>query len=161
MIKSTGFEFQKTELPQDFLLYRNSSQITTLAQYVHYLHGCRDGRRISTLLGPQGLGPFSIPDSLRSRFYQSSRTKFLKGLENWKISYFKNSHPCHTQYSSDSKRRPQKLKKSPTCFDITVVFTLQRRNKLEIFSKFCGLLRKAELQQFYFLGYFSLFLNHT
>ena len=47
------------------------NKITTLAQYVHRLHGCRDGRRISTLLGPQGLGPFSLPDFLRSKFYQS------------------------------------------------------------------------------------------
>ena len=42
-------------------------------------------------------------------------------------------------------RRPQNLKKSPTCFDKTVVFTQQRQNKWEIFSNFCGLFRKAEL----------------
>ena len=29
---STGFEFQKAELPQDFLLYRNSSQIPFIPQ---------------------------------------------------------------------------------------------------------------------------------
>ena len=38
-----------------------------------------------------------------------------------------------------------KFEKSPTCFDKTVVFTLQHQDKWEIFSKFCGLFRKAEL----------------
>ena len=42
-------------------------------------------------------------------------------------------------------RRPQNLKKSPTCFDTTAVFTQQRQNKWEIFSNFCGLSRKAGL----------------
>jgi len=31
-------------------------------------------------------------------------------------------------------RRPQSLKKSPTCFDKTVVFTQYHQNKWEIFS---------------------------
>ena len=42
-------------------------------------------------------------------------------------------------------RRPQNLKKSPTCFDKTVVFKQQHQNKWEIFSNFCGLFRKAGL----------------
>ena len=36
MIKSTGFEFQKAELPQDFWLYRNSSQILTQSICTQY-----------------------------------------------------------------------------------------------------------------------------
>ena len=43
-------------------------------------------------------------------------------------------------------RRPQNLKKTPICFDKTVVFTQYRQNKWEIFSNFCGLLTKAELK---------------
>ena len=42
-------------------------------------------------------------------------------------------------------RRPQNLKKPSAYFDKTAVFTQQRQNKWEIFSIFCGLLRKAEL----------------
>ena len=37
------------------------------------------------------------------------------------------------------------LQKSPTCFDKTAVFTQWCQTKWEIFSNFCGLLRKAEL----------------
>ena len=44
-------------------------------------------------------------------------------------------------------RRPKNLKKSPTCFDKTAVFTQQGQSKLEIFQNVCGLLRKAELYQ--------------
>ena len=40
-------------------------------------------------------------------------------------------------------RMPQKLKKSPTSFDKTVVVTQYRQNKWEIFSNFCGLFRKT------------------
>ena len=47
-------------------------------------------------------------------------------------------------------RRPQNLKKSPTCFDKTVVFTQYHQNKREIFSYFCGLFRKTELNERYF-----------
>ena len=42
-------------------------------------------------------------------------------------------------------RRPQNLKKSPTFFDKTAVFTQQCQNKWEIFSNFCCLFRKAGL----------------
>ena len=42
-------------------------------------------------------------------------------------------------------RRPQNLKKPPECFDKTVAFTQYCQNKWEIFSNFCGLLRKVEL----------------
>ena len=42
-------------------------------------------------------------------------------------------------------RRPKSLKKSPTCFDKTVVFSQKRQNKWEIFSNFCGLFRKTEV----------------
>ena len=42
-------------------------------------------------------------------------------------------------------RRPQNWKKSPTCFDKTAVFTQLCQNKWEIFSNFCGLLKKVEL----------------
>ena len=47
-------------------------------------------------------------------------------------------------------RRAQNLKKSPTCFDKTAVFTQQRQNKWEIFSIHCGLLRKPKLYYYYF-----------
>ena len=42
-------------------------------------------------------------------------------------------------------RRPKNLKKYPTCFDKTIVFTQYRQNKWEIFSNFCCLFRKAGL----------------
>ena len=42
-------------------------------------------------------------------------------------------------------RRPQNLKKSLICFDKLAVFTQKRKNKCEIFSNFCGLLKKTEL----------------
>ena len=42
-------------------------------------------------------------------------------------------------------RRPQNLKKSPTGFGKTAGFNQQRQNKWAIFSKFCGLFRKAGL----------------
>ena len=45
----------------------------------------------------------------------------------------------------DIMRRLQNLKKSPTCFDNTVVFIQQRQNKWDIFSNLCGLFRRAEL----------------
>ena len=41
--------------------------------------------------------------------------------------------------------KPQNLKKCPTCFDKTAVFTQQRQNKWEIISNFCGVFRKAGL----------------
>ena len=39
-------------------------------------------------------------------------------------------------------RRPQNLKKSPTCFDRIAVFTQQRQNKWEIFFKFLWTFQK-------------------
>ena len=55
-------------------------------------------------------------------------------------------------------RRPKNLKKSPTCFDKTAVFTQQGQSKLEIFQNVCGLLRKAELYQNNFLRYNTIFV---
>ena len=49
-------------------------------------------------------------------------------------------------------RRPQNLKKSPTSIDKTVVFTKKCQIKWEIFSNFCGFLRKAELYEIFFLN---------
>ena len=49
-------------------------------------------------------------------------------------------------YHKDIVRRPQNLKKSPSCFDVYLVNQLICQNKREIFSNFCGLFRKAELQ---------------
>ena len=43
-------------------------------------------------------------------------------------------------------RRPQNLKKSPTCFDKTAVFTQECQNKGEIFSNFVAYLEKLDFK---------------
>ena len=69
---------------------------------------------------------------------------------NWRVT----KNQTHTIHQKSAKIYPLKsrhyekatnLEKISSCFDKTAVFTKKRQNKWEIFSNFCGLLKKAEL----------------
>ena len=72
--------------------------------------------------------------------------KMLKiDLENKTFAIF--DLQCSNQVKLRHYEKATKFEKiSPTCFDKTAVFTQQHQNKWEIFSNFCDLLRKTELQ---------------